>query len=355
MRSNILVTGGAGYIGSHTCKALAASGHNPIVLDDLSVGHRWAVKWGPLVVGDIGDRALVTKTVKRFRICATIHFAAHAYVAESVEQPRRYFENNVSKTLVLLDALLDAGVHKIVFSSSCATYGVPRGLPIAEDHPQSPISPYGASKLFVENVLNWYERAYGLRYMNLRYFNAAGADPDGEIGEDHTPETHLIPLVIAAAQRKIPFLELFGTDYDTPDGTAVRDYVHVCDLASAHVKALDHLLAEGASACVNLGTGRGHSIRDVISAVETISRRRVPVSEGPRRPGDPPALIANPQLGQALLGWRPGKSDLLTIVRTAWDWHQKALRGMPHLCSGERASRAGMRLASSKAARPHAP
>jgi NAD dependent epimerase/dehydratase family len=197
MRMNILVTGGAGYIGSHTCKALAASGHNPIVLDDLSVGHRWAVKWEPLVVGDIGDRALVTKTVKRFRICATIRFAAHAYVAESVERPRRYFENNVSKTLVLLDALFDAGVHKIVFSFSCATYRVPRGLPIAEHHPQSSISPYGASKLFVENVLNWYERAYGLRYMNLRYFNAAGADPDGEIGEDHTPETDLIPLVIA--------------------------------------------------------------------------------------------------------------------------------------------------------------
>jgi UDP-arabinose 4-epimerase len=205
MRSNILVTDGAGYIGSHTCKALAASGYDPIVLDDLSVGHRWAVKWGPLIVGDIGDRALVRKTVKRFKIRATVHFAAHAYVGESVEQPRKYFENNVSKTLVLLDALLDAGVHKIVFSSSCATYGVPRGLPIAEDHPQSPISPYGASKLFVENVLNWYERAYGLRYMNLRYFNDAGADPDGEIGEDHTPETHLIPLVIATAQRHNPF------------------------------------------------------------------------------------------------------------------------------------------------------
>lgn len=355
MPLNILVTGGAGYIGSHTCKALAASGHDPIVLDDLSVGHRWAVKWGPLIVGDINDRALVRKTVKRFKICATIHFAAHAYVGESVEQPRKYFENNVSKTLALLDALLDAGVRKIVFSSSCATYGVPSRLPIAEDHPQNPINPYGVSKLFVENVLNWYERAYGLRHMNLRYFNAAGADPDGEIGEDHTPETHLIPLVIAAAQRKTPFLELFGTDYDTPDGTAVRDYVHVCDLASAHVKALDHLLAERASASVNLGTGRGHSIRDVISAVETISRSRVPVSEGPRRSGDPPALIANPQLGQALLGWRPGKSDLLTIVRTAWDWHQKTLRGMPRLRSGERASRTGMRLASSKAARPHVP
>jgi UDP-glucose-4-epimerase GalE len=355
MQLNILVTGGAGYIGSHTCKALAASGHNPVVLDDLSVGHRRLVKWGPLVVGDIGDRALVRKMVKHFKIRATIHFAAHAYVGESVGQPRKYFENNVSKTLALLDTLLDGGVHKIVFSSSCATYGVPRRLPIVEDHPQDPINPYGASKLFVENALNWYERAYGLRHMNLRYFNAAGADPDGEIGEDHTPETHLIPLVIAAAQRKTPFLELFGTDYDTPDGTAVRDYVHVCDLASAHVKALDHLLAGGASASVNLGTGRGHSIRDVISAVETISRRRVPVSEGPRRSGDPPALIANPQLGQALLGWRPGISDLLTIVRTAWDWHQKALGGMPRLWSGERASRTGMRLASSKAARPHVP
>lgn len=323
MRLNILVTGGAGYIGSHTCKALAAAGYNPIVLDDLSTGHRWAVKWGPLLVGDIGDRALVRKTIKRFGIRLTVHFAAHAYVGESIEQPRKYFDNNVGKTLALLDALLDAGADKFVFSCSCATYGIPRVLPIAEHHPQLPINPYGASKLFLENVLYWYERAYGLRYASLRYFNAAGADPDGELGEDHTPETHLIPLIIAAAQGSNPAVEVFGNDYDTPDGTAVRDYVHVCDLADAHVKAVDRLLAGASSASINLGTGRGYSIRDVISAVEKISGRTVPVLECARRPGDPPALIADPQLGRSILGWAPSRSDLSTIVRTAWDWHQK--------------------------------
>jgi UDP-arabinose 4-epimerase len=324
MPLKILVTGGAGYIGSHACKALAVAGYVPVVLDNLSVGHDWAVKWGPLIVGDIADRALVTRTLKRFHIEAVIHFAAHGCVGESIQHPRKYFDNNVSKTLTLLDALLNAGVGKVVFSSSCATYGIPRELPIAiaEDHPQNPISPYGASKLFVENILGWYEQAYRLRYTNLRYFNAAGADPDGEIGEDHTPETHLIPLVIAAALGRNPALEIFGTDHDTADGTAVRDYVHVCDLATAHVKALDRLLAGGTSASVNLGTGRGHSVRDVISAVEAVTCRAVPVVEGCRRPGHPAVLIANPQLGQSLLGWKPLKSDLHTIVQTAWKWHQ---------------------------------
>src|SRR5215468_10369632 len=317
-----LVTGGAGYIGSHTCKALAAAGHTPVVLDNLSTGHRWAVKWGPLVVADIADRSRVKSAVKEFGIGAVIHFAAHAYVGESVRQPQKYFDNNVTKTLALLDTLLEAGISKVVLSSSCATYGVPQKLPISEGDAQQPINPYGESKLFVEKVLYWYEVAYGIRHMNLRYFNAAGADPDGEIGEDHDPETHLIPLVIAAAQGVNPTFEIFGTDYDTADGTAVRDYVHVCDLATAHVKALDRLLAGGASASVNLGTGRGHSIRDVISAVDAVSRRTVPVVEGRRRPGDPPALIANPQLGQSLLGWSPVKSDLHTIVQTAWEWHQ---------------------------------
>jgi UDP-arabinose 4-epimerase len=325
MPLNILVTGGAGYIGSHTCKALAAAGYAPVVLDDLSAGHSWAVKWGPLVVGDIADQVLVTKSLKRFGVQAVIHFAAHAYVGESIERPRKYFDNNVSKTLALLATLLDAGIDKVVFSSSCATYGIPRGLPISEDHPQNPINPYGASKLFVETILNWYERAYGLRHTNLRYFNAAGADPEGEVGEAHTPETHLIPLVIAAAQAQTSAIEIFGTDYDTADGTAVRDYVHVCDLASAHVKALDRLLAGGASASVNLGTGRGHSIREVISAVEAVSGRTVPVIEGRRRIGDPPALIADPQLGQVLLGWTPLRSDLEAIVRTAWNWHEARL------------------------------
>ena len=323
MALRILVTGGAGYIGSHTSKALAAAGYTPVVLDNLSTGHRWAVKWGPLVVADIADRARVKSVVKEWDIEAVIHFAAHAYVGESVRQPQKYFDNNVTKTLALLDTLLEAGVSKVVLSSSCATYGVPHKLPISEGHPQEPINPYGASKLFVEKILYWYELAYGLRHMNLRYFNAAGADPDWEIGEDHDPETHLIPLVIAAAQGVNRTFEVFGTDYDTADGTAVRDYVHVCDLACAHINALDYLLAGGHSASVNLGTGRGHSIRDVISAVEAVSGRAVPVIQGPRRAGDPPTLIASPQLGQRLLGWARVKSDLQTIVRTAWQWHQK--------------------------------
>jgi UDP-arabinose 4-epimerase len=322
MGLKILVTGGAGYIGSHTCKALAAAGYAPVVLDNLSTGHRWAVKWGPLVVADIADRWRVKSAVKEFGIGAVIHFAAHAYVGESVRQPRKYFDNNVTKTLALLDTLLEAGISNVVLSSSCATYGVPQKLPISEDHPQDPINPYGASKLFAEKVLHWYEVAYGMHHMNLRYFNAAGADPDGEIGENHDPETHLIPLVIAAAQGVHPTFEIFGTDYETTDGTAVRDYVHVCDLACAHVNALDYLIAGGHSASVNLGTGRGHSIRDVISTVEAVSNRVVPVIEGCRRPGDPPVLIADPRLGQALLGWRPLKSDLHTIVQTAWGWHR---------------------------------
>ena len=259
-RAHVLVTGGAGYIGSHTCKALAAAGYTPIVLDDLSTGHEWAVKWGPLEVSDIADRARVAKVIKQFDIDAVIHFAAHAYVGESIRVPQKYFDNNVVKTLALLDTLLEAGVTKFVFSSSCATYGLPRELPIVEDHPQQPVNPYGELKLIVERILYWYQHAYGLRHVNLRYFNAAGADLDGEIGEEHAPETHLIPLVIAAAQGTGPAVEIFGTDYDTPDRTAVRDYVHVCDLANAHVSALDYLLAGGQSASVNLGTGRGHSI-----------------------------------------------------------------------------------------------
>jgi len=231
----------------------------------------------------------------------------------------------VSKTIALLDTLFDAGVTKLVFSSSCATYGAPQNLPITEDHPQQPISPYGASKLFIEKILHWYECAYGMRYMILRYFNAAGADPDGEIGEEHIPETHLVPLIIASAFGVTPSVEIFGTDYRTADGTAVRDYVHVSDLATAHIKALDYLFGEGASAKINLGTGRGYSIRDVISAVEAVSGKVVPIVERPRRPGDPPALIADPQLGQSLLKWTPLKSDLRTIIETAWAWHQTCI------------------------------
>ena len=325
MVSRILVTGGAGYIGSHTCKALAAAGYSPVVLDDLSTGHRWAVKWGPLITADIADRTQVWKALEAFGIEAVIHFAAHAHVGESVEQPRKYFDNNVSRTLALLDTLVDAGIDKFVFSSTCATYGVPQHLPITEDHPQAPINPYGATKLFVEQILHWYERAYRMRHVNFRYFNAAGADPDGDLGEDRTPETHLIPLVIAAAQGVNAPIEIFGTDYDTEDGTAVRDYIHVCDLADAHVRAVDHLLAGGASISVNLGTGRGYSVRDVITAVEAVGGSPVPLRHGLRRAGDPAALIADPQLAQSVLQWTPQMSDIRTIVQTAWDWYGKQL------------------------------
>jgi UDP-arabinose 4-epimerase len=245
MTSKILVTGGAGYIGSHTCKALAAAGYTPVALDNLSAGHRWAVKWGPLVVADIADRARVSQAIEEYGVQAAIYFAAHAYVGESILQPRKYFDNNVTKSLALLDTLLEAGITKLVFSSFCATYGAPQELPIAEDHQQQPINPYGASILFVEKILHWYEGAYDMRHMILRYFNAGGADPEGEIGEEHTPETHIVPLVIAAALGVNPAVEIFGTDYDTADRTAVRDYVHVCDLATAHIKALDRLLAGG--------------------------------------------------------------------------------------------------------------
>jgi UDP-arabinose 4-epimerase len=318
---SILVAGGAGYIGSHTCKALAAAGYLPIVLDDLSTGHPWAVRWGPLVEADIADKERISQAIARFDIQAVIHFAARAYVGESMSKPREYFETNVSKTLALFDVFQNCGIDKVVFSSSCATYGIPRKLPICEDHPQEPINPYGASKLFIEQVLKWYGQAYGLRYAVLRYFNAAGADPDAEIGEDHVPETHLVPLIIAAARKKLPAVEIFGTDYNTPDGTAVRDYVHVSDLADAHVSAINRLFAGEQSIVVNLGTGRGHSIRQVVSAVEKVAGVIVPIVEGPRRAGDPPTLLADSLQGQSLLGWTPSRSDLYEIIQTAWNWH----------------------------------
>jgi len=323
-KMTILVTGGAGYIGSHTCKHLAAAGYLPVVLDNLVQGHQWAVKWGPLIVGDISDSELVRRTVHDFGIKAVIHFAAHAYVGESVQNPRKYFRNNVSGTLAFLDTILDCGINKLVFSSSCATYGLPDQLPIKEDQSQRPINPYGASKLMIENVLRWYGNAYGLRTVILRYFNAAGADPEGEIGEDHSPETHLIPLLIASAQRKTPPVEIFGTDYDTKDGTAIRDYIHVWDLAAAHVSAVSHVLLGGPSDQLNLGTGRGHTIREVILAVEEVGGRKVPYRPGPRRQGDPPALVADATRAGDMLGWQPKFSELRTIVETAWRWHENS-------------------------------
>jgi UDP-arabinose 4-epimerase len=323
---SVLIVGGAGYIGSQTAKRAAEAGLEPVVLDNLVYGHRWAVKWGPLVEGDLADGDLITRVIKEHRVTAVIHFAAYAYVGESVSNPRKYFRNNVVNTLNLLDAMVDSGVRDIVFSSTCAVYGEPVKVPIAEDHPRDPVSPYGESKLAVEKVLHWYQRAYGLRFAALRYFNAAGADPGGEIGEDHDPEAHLIPLAIAAALGERG-LEIYGTDYPTPDGTAIRDYIHVADLADAHLAALDRLGGGASSLTLNLGTGRGHSVREVIAAVGKASGRKVPVSETGRRQGDPPALVADARQAAAVLGWKPRYPDLDTIVQHAFRWRERKRSG----------------------------
>jgi UDP-glucose-4-epimerase GalE len=322
----VMVTGGAGYIGSHTAKALARAGFMPIVLDNLSKGHPWAVKWGPFIEGDLSDGNLLREVLKKYHVQAVMHFAASAYVGESMSQPRHYFQNNVVNTLRLLEAQLDVGVNNIVFSSTCATYGIPQTPLIAEDHIQNPINPYGDSKRFVERALHWFDQAYGLRSVALRYFNAAGADAEGDVGELHDPETHLIPLVIAAALGLRPFIQIFGTDYPTVDGTAVRDYIHVTDLAEAHVGALKFLLNGGASTAINLGTSKGHSVREVIAAVEKVSGRKVAFREAERRVGDPAQLVANAHKANSLFAWTPRSSDLETIVETAWRWHSSFIR-----------------------------
>jgi UDP-arabinose 4-epimerase len=319
----VLVTGGAGYIGSHTCKVLARAGRLPVALDNLVHGHKAAVRWGPLVEGDIRDRALVEGAIREHRIDAVVHFAGYAYVGESMRDPGKYFGNNVAASLALLEAMHACGIARFVFSSTCATYGIPESLPIGDEHPQRPINPYGESKLFVERALHWYGVAHGLRSVALRYFNAAGADPDGEIGEDHDPETHLIPLAIGAALGRRPPLQIYGTGYPTPDGTAVRDYVHVTDLAEAHVRALDYLDAGGESTAFNLGTGRGYSVREVVAAVERIAGRELPRREAAPRAGDPAILVAEPGRSRKLLGWAPQRSELDAIIATAWRWHTR--------------------------------
>lgn len=323
MKPAVLVTGGAGYIGSHTCKALANAGFEPVTLDNLVYGHRAAVKWGPLIEGDLENRDLLRSTIAKFDPVGVIHFAAYTYVGESMSDPGKYFRNNTGGTLNLLEAMQERGVQQIVFSSTCATYGLPERVPIGEDEKQLPVNPYGESKLFVERMLSWYHHCLDLNYAALRYFNAAGADHEGELGEDHDPETHLIPLVIQAALGQRERVEIFGTDYETPDGTAIRDYIHVADLADAHVRAMRHLLDSGPSLQLNLGTGTGHSVREVISAVERIGGRPVPVQTAPRRHGDPPVLIANSELAHSALGWRPEHSSLDEIVRSAWRWHSR--------------------------------
>ena len=319
--TRVLLTGGAGYIGSHTAKLLSKAGFEPVTLDNLITGHRWAVKWGPFVKGEISDQSLVRDIVEEYRIEAVLHFAAYASVAESMRRPRQYFTNNVTDSFRLFEALLDSSVRHVIFSSTCATYGVPQHVPITESHPQNPVNPYGESKLMIEKALRWYGRAYGMSSVCLRYFNAAGADPEGEIGEAHDPETHLIPLTIQAAMGARDAITVFGADYPTEDGTAVRDYTHVSDLAKAHVLALQYLLDGGESEAVNLGTGRGHSVLEVIEAVEQVCGRNVPARRCRRRPGDPAKLVADASKARQVLNWRPEFNDLTEIVSTAWDWH----------------------------------
>ena len=289
---NILITGGAGYVGSHTCKALAALDYLPISLDNLIYGHQWAVQWGPGIKGDVTDAKALDQIFSDYHPKAVIHFAAFAYVGESVTDPAKYYQNNVTGSIALLEAMRRHGCRNIIFSSSCATYGLPQQVPIPESHPQLPINPYGRSKLMVEQIIKDYGGAYGMRYAILRYFNAAGADPEGQIGEDHTPETHLIPLLLQTTLGQRSHTDLYGTDYDTADGTAVRDYIHVTDLASAHVLALKYLAQSSQNLCINLGTGRGYSVLEVVQAVEQVTGRQVAYRTVDRRPGDPPALVA---------------------------------------------------------------
>ncbi len=313
----ILVTGGAGFIGSHTCKSLAAAGYLPITLDNLSTGNKNAVKWGPLAQCDLRNGGAVRDVIKSHGINTVVHFAASAYVGESIENPALYYDNNVGGMLSLLEACRATGVGELIFSSSCATYGIPEVLPISEECPQNPINPYGRTKLICEEMLRDYEAAYGLRHVILRYFNACGADPAGELVENHDPETHLIPLALMATSGRIPHLSIFGNDYETLDGSCIRDYIHVVDLAQGHVKALRYMHNGGTSVAVNLGSGKGHSIFEVINAIESVTSCKLPVKYRERRVGDPPVLFADPRIAERVLGFVTKYSALETIVRDA--------------------------------------
>jgi UDP-glucose-4-epimerase GalE len=322
----ILVTGGAGYIGSHTVRLFQGHGHDVWVYDNLAEGHRAAVPAERLVVGDLNETARLDQLLVERQIEAVVHFAAFTYVGESVRDPGKYYRNNLVNTLNLLECLRRLGIWRFVFSSTAATYGIPERVPITEDEPQRPINPYGTSKLAVERALADYAAAYGWGYAALRYFNAAGASPDGAIGEDHDPETHLIPLVLQAIQGLKPAIEIFGTDYPTADGTCVRDYIHVDDLAEAHRLALERL-ERGRGLCYNLGIGRGYTVREVIRTAEAVTGKKVPVKEGPRRPGDPPVLVASSDKIQRELGWQPRYRDLQGIIETAWRWQKNHPKG----------------------------
>ena len=320
MSSTVVVTGGAGYIGSHVCKQLHRAGFTPVTFDNLETGHAEAVRWGPLEVGDLRRREQIDEVLERHRPLAVMHFAAYTDVGESVRNPRRYYRNNVVGSLNLVDAMVEHGIDRLVFSSTCATYGVPSTIPIAEDHPQDPINAYGATKLAIERLIRDYEVAHGLRAVILRYFNAAGADPDGDLGELHVPETHLLPLVLEAAAGERPSLQIYGDRYPTRDGSCVRDFVHVTDLADAHVRALRHLIDSGTSAALNLGTGVGSSVLEVVEQVREVTGREVPTVLAAPRDGDAPELVAAPGRAEDVLGWRPRCSDLPSIVADAWRW-----------------------------------
>ncbi len=319
----ILVCGGAGYIGSHVNKQLNKEGYETIVFDNLVYGHKEAVKWGDLVVGDLACIEDIEKIFNDYDIDAVFHFAAYAYVGESVKDPEKYYYNNVSNTLNLLHVMKEHDCNKIIFSSTCATYGEPEMVPITEDMPQNPINPYGATKLMVERIFRDYNKAYGLQFVVLRYFNAAGADPDGEIGESHDPETHIIPLVLDAASGKRPDVKVFGTDYDTQDGSCIRDYIHVTDLAGAHLLALHYLENGKESSFFNLGNERGTSVLEVVESVKRVTGKGFRVVLTDRRPGDPAKLVGSSRKAKATLGWRPVYEDIDTIVKHAWRWHEK--------------------------------
>lgn len=321
-KPTILVTGGAGYVGSHACKALAKEGFSPVTVDNLVYGHAWAVKWGPLETGDILDRSFLDSVILKYNPIGVLHFAAFAYVGESVLMPGKYYRNNVAGSLTLLEAVRDHKIPYLVFSSTCATYGESTLHPISENHPQMPVNPYGASKLMVERMIVDFEKANKLTSVCLRYFNAAGADLDLEIGESHDPETHLIPLVLNAAAGLQPDIKIFGDDYKTPDGTCIRDYIHVTDLAKAHVLSLKYLIKGGLSAQFNLGTGKGYSVKEVIACAEQITGKKITISKKSRRLGDVPVLVAEVKAAKTILGWKPEYSDLETIIQTAWAWHK---------------------------------
>lgn len=320
----VLVCGGAGYIGSHINKQLYKEGYETVVFDNLVYGHREAVKWGTFVKGDLKNIEDIESVFHKYPIDAVFHFAAYAYVGESVEKPEKYYYNNVVNTLNLLQVMKKYGCKKIIFSSTCATYGEPERIPIAEDMPQKPINPYGATKLMVERILQDYHKAYGLEYVVLRYFNAAGADPKGEIGESHNPETHIIPLVLDAASGKREDIKVYGTDYDTPDGSCIRDYIHVYDLATAHVLALHHLEAGKESLFLNLGNEAGTSVLEVIHSVKKVTGREFKVIVDERRAGDPAKLVGSSRKAQEILGWKPVYGDIDVIVEHAWKWHKNA-------------------------------